>query len=365
MVNKSSMISRLHFAMRVIKVVSISIALLPLSNAQQAAARIVSLKTRDIQINLASTDRAPRLLSLSQGPANTWRNKLAEILPGSVEIGGIETPVNWRLRPGLCRTNKNQVVFVYESTEPHLLLSWIWEVRAAFGPIEHRISIQNLSTKEIWVPMVDSLRFAFSVPAQEELRNFYVEKGADTPSAQGTHLDDVGQGYDWAGKSSTYAYPVRGESREIIPIEIVFQPTGSQAGWFAGIEFSGRSRISLERTNAALNSVLGLNPDPGPFHTRLAPGGVFETPTIFLGAFSGGPDGAGTKLRPVDSDPLATDETTTPCKANEGRARCCHGCRVHPPKLRDALVVWIQAARSHISSTFRRHSASKRRDERI
>src|ERR1700728_2489815 len=47
----------------------------------------------------------------------------------------------------------------------------------------------------------------------------------------------------------------------------------------------------------------------------------------------------------ICGDPLATDKTTTPCKANEGHARCCHGFRVHSPELRDALVVWIQAGK--------------------
>ena len=66
--------------------------------------------------------------------------------------------------------------------------------------------------------------------------------------------------------------------------EIVYFPTGSQAGWYAGIEFSGRTRISLERSGNSLKTVLGLDPDPGPFRTRLVPGGSFETPTVFLGA---------------------------------------------------------------------------------
>ena len=39
------------------------------------------------------------------------------------------------------------------------------------------------------------------------------------------------------------------------------------------------------------------------------PGDTFETPTVFLGAFSGGPDGAGNQLRPwvraVLGNPLA------------------------------------------------------------
>ncbi|MGA2539532.1 MAG: alpha-galactosidase, partial [Terracidiphilus sp.] len=70
-----------------------------------------------------------------------------------------------------------------------------------------------------------------------------------------------------------------------------------QSGWYAGIEFSGRTRISLARNGDSLASVLGLDPDPGPFTTRLAPGETFETPTVFLGAFTGGPDGAGNQLR--------------------------------------------------------------------
>jgi alpha-galactosidase len=36
---------------------------------------------------------------------------------------------------------------------------------------------------------------------------------------------------------------------------------------------------------------------PGPYRTRLTAGGIFETPTIFIGAFDGGPDGAGIIVR--------------------------------------------------------------------
>ncbi len=46
-----------------------------------------------------------------------------------------------------------------------------------------------------------------------------------------------------------------------------------------------------------MHGTAGLNPAPGPYRTRLPPGGSFATPTIFLGAFAGGPDGAGNILR--------------------------------------------------------------------
>jgi len=212
-------------------------------------------------------------------------------------MDGVTMPVTWELRPGLVRVDRHHVQYVYESTMPRMRLSWEWEARAGFGPVEHRIHIENLSGKEIWLPMVDSLVLNWQNVSQNGLRNFYVEKGADTPSQQGVHLDEVGNGYRWTGRSSTYAHPIDGEPREIIPAEFVFNEGSTQAGWFAGIEFSGRTRITLEHNGEMLKNVLGLNPEPGPYRTRVLSGGSFDTPAVFLGAFHGGPDGAGNQLR--------------------------------------------------------------------
>lgn len=65
-----------------------------------------------------------------------------------------------------------------------------------------------------------------------------------------------------------------------------------------GIEFSGLTWLNLERTADSLKGAAGLNPNPGPFRTRLEPGEVFETPTIFVGTSQGGSDSAGNILRP-------------------------------------------------------------------
>ena len=190
------------------------------------------------------------------------------------------------------------MVYVYESAKPHLRLEWEWQARASFGPIEHTVTVTNLDSTEYWLPLVDSLRLDWQVPAQTALSHFYVEKGADTPSPQGTHLADVANGYHWTGWSTTYAHPVPGRDREIIPYETVFRNSAGNEGWYAGIEFSGRTRITLHREQSHLVSELGLDPEPGPFRTRLKPGGSFTTPRVFLGAFTGGPDGAGNQLRP-------------------------------------------------------------------
>jgi hypothetical protein len=274
---------------------------------------------------LRSDARAPRLVWIEgtkTGGAHQdlWSNEAFEPLPASVEVNSAALPLTWKLMPALGNSDARNVVFVYESAEPHLRLSWRWEAREDFGPLEHRITIENLSGQEVWLPMVDSLRLDWRTPAGRDLRNFYVEKGADTPSAEGSHLETVGEGYNWTGRSSTYAHPVKGEKREIIPAEFVYGAGGSESGWYAGIEFSGRTRITLERTGGSLKSVLGLDPDPGPFKTRLEPGGSFETPTVFLGAFDDGPDGAGNQLRPwvraVLGNPLTWKDPQYPLTVN-------------------------------------------------
>ncbi len=278
------------------------------------------LSTSNIHIALSASGPQPHLVWIS-GPAGlSLRNRAPEQLPSSVEINGASVSVKWQHKADLDTADSHHVAFVYESMQPHLRLRWEWLARSDFGPIEHRIVIENLGDKEAWLPMVDSLSVDWAISASDELRNFYVEKGAGTPSAQGTHLETMAEGYRWTGTSSTYAHPAEGQPREIIPAEMVFSQAQHQLGWYAGIEFSGRTRIHLERSAGSVKSVLGLNPDPGPFRTRLASGGSFESPTVFLGAFDGGPDGAANQLRPwvraVLGNPIAWKDDHYPFVVN-------------------------------------------------
>jgi hypothetical protein len=262
----------------------------------------VEVHTSDVRIELRAGSTRPRLVQIAGQGKATWSNIAVETLPATVEVANSDSkttivPIAWQLKPQLGKPHARNVEFVYESTQPHLRLRWQWEARASFGPVEHRITIENLSSQQVWLPMVDSLRLNVRTDPSLPLRNLYVEKGADSPSANGTHLDTVAEGYRWTGKSSTYAHPEPGERREIIPAEFVYSPSASKAGWYAGLEFSGRTRIALVRQADSVKTVLGLDPQPGPFKTRLAPGASFVTPTVFLGAFHGGADGAGNQLR--------------------------------------------------------------------
>jgi hypothetical protein len=273
----------------------------------------------DIRLCLENSGLAPRLAAIESGRGLRLENQALEELPASVDVEGKQEELTWKLRSQDSGSSK-RAEFVYESSQPHLLLRWRWESRAGFGAIEHSITVENLGPQEVWLPMIDSLRLAIAYKNASDLDHFYVEKGADTPSNVGTHLEAITGAYKWIGRSSTYALPLPGQPREIIPAEFVFEHTGSRRGWYAGIEFSGRTRISLERNGQSVVSILGLNPDPGPFRTRLTSGGSFTTPTAFLGVFAEGPDGAANQLRlwvrQVLGNPLTWKDPQYPLTVN-------------------------------------------------
>jgi hypothetical protein len=263
---------------------------------QFCQAQIVELGTAETQIGLQADADAPRLVSLQVPGQPKWENKASEELIKAVMVGDTETPVHWQLDRGASQTDARNASFVYESVNPHLRLTWSWTVKQDFGPIEHEIRIENLSTDELWIPMQDSFAFDLQVVPQVRLEHLYVEKGANAPSPVGTHEVSIADGYGWIGTSSSYGDIDETKPREIIPWSLV-QRVDSQSGWYVGIEFSGRTRVSMERKGDSLHGAAGLNPDPAPFRTRLKPGESFETPVVFLGGFDHGPDGAGNVLR--------------------------------------------------------------------
>jgi len=278
-----------------------------------------ALANSDEELVVEAGASAPKLIEI-HGRSGLLRNGLEEPLPASVETDGASVPIQWQFQPQLSRATSREVVLVYETQDPHLRLSWTWELRAQFGPVEHEITVKNLSAREVWLPLLDSLRLQIDYPSNVDLRDFYVEKGADSPSAEGTHLDTIVDGYRWTGTSSTYALPVPVQAREVIPVEMIFSADQKESGWYAGIEFSGRTRLALTREGDHIRTALGLNPDPGPFRTRVLPGAEFSTPAVFLGTFSDGPDGVGNQLRPwvrtVLGNPLTWKDPQYPLTVN-------------------------------------------------
>jgi hypothetical protein len=278
------------------------------------------IATADTAVVVEAGEHAPRLLTLSFRGAAPWKNTGDEPLPEHVEIHGSAQPIIWRLDRIATRFESKQIQIVYLADSPRLKAVWRWHTRAEHGPIEHSLSIQNLGDEPVWLPLQASLRFDWEIDPRTALQRFWVEKGADIPSSQGTHLDALTEGATWQGSSSTYAIPRPGRPREMIPYLLVDELSKDRRGWYIGIEFSGRTRITLERNVASLRGEAGLDPSPGPYRTRVPPGGSFETPTIFIGAFRGGPDDAGNILRrwvrAVLNDPRTLADPTYPLLVN-------------------------------------------------
>ncbi|HEY2463066.1 MAG TPA: alpha-galactosidase [Steroidobacteraceae bacterium] len=255
------------------------------------------IASAETALQVEAGEHAPRLLTLTLRGAAAWKNTREDLLPAQVTIHEATRPVTWRLDRSATSITPKDIQIVYVADSPRLTAVWRWRARADKGPIEHSLSIRNLDNENVWLPLQPSLVFDWEVNPQTALRRFWVEKGADTPSSAGTHLDALTDGDTWQGFSSTYAIPKAGRPREMIPYLLVDEATGEQRGWYVGIEFSGRTRITLKRIQASLRGEAGLDPNPGPYRTRVPPGGTFEAPTIFIGAFRGGPDGAGNILR--------------------------------------------------------------------
>jgi len=255
------------------------------------------LRNADVVMHFDAGAGGPRLVALQPSGQAAWKNRAAEALIDSADSNGAHLPLQWKFDEKASRIEARRIVFVYGSESPRLRLTWEWTSRADYGPVEHRIRIENLDSHELWLPLQDSWRFDWQVDAQAELEQLYVEKGDGSPSAEGTHEVSLANGYKWTGTSSTYAHPGQGEPREIIPWCLLESADNSRSGWYVGIEFSGRTSISLARDGESVHGTAGLNPSPGPFRTRLEPGATFETPTVFVGAFSGGADAAGNVLR--------------------------------------------------------------------
>jgi len=255
------------------------------------------LASAETVIAVEGADHAPRLTTLTLRGATAWKNRVYETLPEQIEVHGSAQPVVWRLDRAASRFESKLIQLVYLADSPRLRAVWRWDARANRGPLEHTLSIENLSRESVWLPLQPSFRFDWQIDPKSSLERFWVEKGADTPSSAGTHLDALQDGAAWQGSSSTYARPAPNQQREMIPYLLVDEPDGDRRGWYVGIEFSGLTRITLDRSGASLRGEAGLNPGAGPYRTRLPPGGTFATPTIFIGAFAGGPDGAGNILR--------------------------------------------------------------------
>jgi Melibiase len=280
------------------------ILLLPASALSFAAAKPVTdfsqirFGNRDTQLLVRAGIGAPQLVRLDNDAGDNWQSIQAETLIATAQVDGAAEQLRWQFNPAASRVDSRTLSLVYETHDPELTLHWDWQARSVHGPLEHTIRIENRSGRTLEIPLQDSLRFRFKIAADKSVQHLWIDKGAGKAPPIGTHRVDVNAGYHWLGESSPFAHPRDGEPREIIPYFLVQSGSASAPyGFYLGVEFSGRIAMSLQRDGDAIEGRAGLNPEPGPFRTRLAAGASFVTPPIFMGANHGDIDDAGNTLR--------------------------------------------------------------------
>jgi alpha-galactosidase len=224
-------------------------------------------------------------------------NRGPDTLIPVVERGGKSLSLSWKLDREASRITGRRVTFVYESGSPKLRLRWMWSARSRSGPVEHSVSIENLSGADVLLPVEPSLTWRWQLSKAREYQMLYVEKGGGKPGPIGTALEPIDDGLRWSGESSTYAREQAWRLREIIPFVLIQEKGSGQSGFYVGIESSSRTRITLERQGEELRGAAGLNPDPAPARLRLAPGETLHLPPVFLGAAFRGVDATGNRLR--------------------------------------------------------------------
>ncbi|MBS0393724.1 MAG: alpha-galactosidase [Proteobacteria bacterium] len=290
-------------------IASLLAGLVAWSAAQSEPLMRAPVGTATTSIVVEAGPDAPRFTRLALRGGAAWDNRAWEHLPAEVTIDGRVVPLAWRWDSAASRRRARDVDLVYRARTAPLEAHWLWSARAASGPLEHEVRVCNRGPRAVDLPLLASLQFDFAVAENAALRRFWVEKGGDHPSDVGTHDEPLGEGDAWQGRSSTYARPLAGEPPEMIPYVLVHRADGEADGWYVGIEFSGRTRITVQRAGAAVRGEAGLDPQPGPYRTRVPPGGCFTAPTVFLGAARGGADGAGNQLRRWVRGTLAAPRT--------------------------------------------------------
>ena len=292
----------------------------PRAPAAGADSKPFMVGNADNQVELQPGASIPRLKSLVDLDGRAWHSLSGERLIDTATVDGHEVSLHWQFDASASRVAENSANLVYADRASGLRLYWAWQAPARHGPIEHVIRLENRGKHDIWIPLQASFRVDWQIPANQPLQQLWIDKGAGEAPPIGTHLVALLEGHPWHGESSTFAHPRDGASREIIPWFLVRRSPPGSGGWYAGVEFSGRIAMQLKRHGNVLEGTVGLNPEPGPFRTHLAPGETFATPTVFVGASNGDIDDTGNSLRrwvrEVLNDPATLRNPTYPLVTN-------------------------------------------------
>jgi alpha-galactosidase len=158
------------------------------------------------------------------------------------------------------------------------------------------VVIYNRGRAAVLLPLQESLAVGLHVPAGHALEQWWVEKGAGTPTNEGTHRERIKPGAERLMR----CWPSgRDKPRDAIPWTSV-QDVDGRRGVYLGLEYTARLQIALKSGEAdkPLELRAGLQADEKfPFFTRVLPGEQFEAPPVFIGCYQGDVDDGANRLR--------------------------------------------------------------------
>jgi len=255
-----------------------------------------TISTADTTVEVVASEKdggSIRMTMLAGAEGGGWVAEVpaALALVGSATVGGKEVGLQWHLTAGDAGGKPGgRHVFTFTCGEPALELTSTWSgSEKAEGPVEHEITISNRGKGEVFLPLQTTLTFEALMPRGGVVENWWIEKGAGSPSGQGVHRNAMGPGFSAQLESTGYS-PDSG--REPIPWTTVYDAVGRR-GFYVGIESSGHVRIGLKRyehdAGATVRLDAGLTPEKD-YRTRLAPGETLHLPVVFVGCYRGDVD---------------------------------------------------------------------------
>ncbi len=251
-----------------------------------------TVATDDTKLTVGATDEGQLVIYELINPSAGWNwTKEPSVLPlvKKVRMGRATREIRWKFKAGkIDKTDGQRATLVFVCEEPALELTSEWLARPGRGPVRHALRITNRSNEPVTVADPPTLHLDL-VAGKDlgELTMWTFHTDGATPDKVGVYRDPV---------QPPFSRQIRTHSGgEFIPYA-VFDAGGKQ-GVYVGIEW-GYCRVACvapEDWPAGTFRVRGG--EFAGFSPVVEPGGTFESPPGFVGAYKGDVDDAGNSLR--------------------------------------------------------------------
>jgi hypothetical protein len=176
-----------------------------------------------------------------------------------------------------------RLTLTYVSSTPALELESVWWARPGSGPVEHRMTVSNLTGAPITVYPQESLQLDVEGDVNPVLWQFSKESG--TPDAQGIYTHQLANDdaiATWTTPSGDW------NANGFIPL--VYLDAAQSHGLYVGWEWpDGRIDVTTSAAGSPSTTTIKAGVDPA-FRTDVPAAGTFQVPAAYVGAYQGDVD---------------------------------------------------------------------------